>query len=902
MNKISYHDVEYLLLGSTTNDKSMLFGYQLPFIPDFLFDHTLVSDNTKEKLDEVLSRFTKFIVNFRKFRSSAYSLRFLYNPENGNINVFLLGRLIGDLSNGENFVRLAALDLYQNLVTLGFSPILLKNSGDLNIDKVRNPFEKLNYSIVEVRQKEEVIQLTEGKAYVVYPFKGANGHFLDVFENMVSQSSPVMLSIYLEPVDIEQNEIQSIDNGAKFGMTLADQQRHTYSEMSSSHLRDPAAEMVGGLYISLRKSLDETFVGLVQSISPEPNVAWNIAKSFATAIGFSDFQTEDENTLSSKPIIHSPSKENYDLQAAKKTFELLKFSTWNNNLATSGKERFPYLMGAKTASTIFRFPVSIRGGIPGIPVRQTPPDFDPGPRLKSIPSDHISIGKTHQGSIISVPKNDLVRHALITGFTGSGKTNTVLFMLNQLWLKYKIPFLVIESSKKEYRSLSISKGYEDILIFTLGDETTSRFRFNPFELISGVRVEAHIGKLQACFDAALPQFGILPSIIAESLEIVYKEKGWNFTDRFESKLKESRLFPTMIDMLNVVTRVVGDRGYSGELGDNVKAASIGRIKGLLRGSKGRMFICQHSLPEKDIFCRPVVLELNDLNEDDKALTMLFLLTWLREYREYNQSSQLQHVTVIEEAHNVISNVASVSNTEVSSDTKAKAVSAFSNMLSEIRAYGEGIFISDQSPEKLAPDAIRNTNLQISHQLRDIKDRESIARSMIMDQSQEDYLGKLRVGEAAYFRTGMEKATFISVPEIQKSKITSNSTPKDSYIKSFMQSFLQKHEASTLPFDGCRYCPSKCTYRDIVETHINNTDVTNGLFLALSKFDIGQNEEQINNNWKQVVNSCFRISQLAGRPYHEGIAYCYLAHKIDFGFTESMYKQFQFAVKKGDSRK
>ncbi len=117
--------------------------------------------------------------------------------------------------------------------------------------------------------------------------------------------------------------------------------------------------------------------------------------------------------------------------------------------------------------------------------------------------------------------------------------------MNQLWRKHHIPFLVIEAAKKEYRALSRVSGFDQLLIFTLGDETVSPFRINPFELLDGVRLEAHIGRLQACFDAALPQFGILPSIVAEAMERIYKIKGWKLIDHGGQPGTKDRLFPTM---------------------------------------------------------------------------------------------------------------------------------------------------------------------------------------------------------------------------------------------------------------------------------------------------------------------------------------------------------------------
>ena len=139
----------------------------------------------------------------------------------------------------------------------------------------------------------------------------------------------------------------------------------------------------------------------------------------------------------------------------------------------------------------------------------------------------------------------------------------------------------------------------------------------------------------------MPQFGILPLIIAEAMENVYKAKGWKLTDI--SKNEDTRLYPTMYELYKEVIQVTESRGYAGETYYNIRAAIAGRLGSLLRGSKGKMFGSQRSISAALLLSRPVILEMNDLNEDDKALTMMFLITWLREYRELHISSQLQQI-------------------------------------------------------------------------------------------------------------------------------------------------------------------------------------------------------------------------------------------------------------------
>ncbi|MBP8001778.1 MAG: ATP-binding protein [Chloroflexi bacterium] len=875
------------VVNNQAQQERILWGYQLPYLPDGLADHTLLGQNDQERVMEILNRWVQFVLGLRKWQGSAYALRFLAQPDAGAIQVSLLGRYVAGRGQGQGMGEQVAADLAAQLIAYG----LVGESMDKpTLQKTLVPFQTATH-IIEVRQHEEVTPflVTQGEAYVTHPFWSPGGSWLIPFETMLRQSVPVAVSLYIEPTNLYDDERESLLRAAQIAQTLADQQVRVMSEASMARRRDPQAELIGRIYATLLAQLTEPFLTMVQVASGDHAAAWTVARSFGSAItlGQSSLTVEShERALPTNFDIRYPRTE-AETQAAWHGFTQLTLTPWGNELASNDKKRLVYLVGAKGAAAAFRLPISVRGGVPGIATKQNAPDFEPGPRPVAAATDELQIGHFRRGGAATVKLKHLTRHALITGFTGAGKTNTVLYLLNQLWHKHRIPFLVIEAAKKEYRGLLNQPGFEDLLVFTLGDETTSPFRLNPFELLPGVRLEAHLGYLQNCFDAALPQFGILPSIVAESLEEVYRDKQWQMTDRGVSQ--PDRLFPTLRDMLGKVVKIVESRGYAGETYHNIRAAAAGRIGNLLRGSRGRMLDCQRSIPMSILMNRPVVLELNDLNQQDKALVMMFLLMLLREYREQNKGKNLQHVTVVEEAHNVMENVKSVGASEVAADTRAKAVEAFAAMLAEVRAYGEGIIISDQSPDKLAPDAVRNTNLQIAHQLRHRVDREAIAAAMLMTEAQQEYLGKLQTGEAALFQTGYDRATFIQVPNYKDE--AGFGEPTDDQVTGHMSHFRQQYLTTYLPFDGCRFCNSPCQYRSTVEPYTRIPELVEDFQRAVKQFDERPQAEYWPENWRQVAQACHKATQEVIPVGQIDGAWCYLAHEIDFPFTAHMRQEF-----------
>ncbi len=884
------------LLHFTVN--SALFGFVFPYLPDFLEDHTLVGERQAEKLEEVLARQVQLVESLWRWRSAAFSLRYLYDPSAATLRIALLGRI----ATAPDHRQRAGAELSTQLARLGvaFKLPLAPITQEAELRHLLAPFD--HQTIVELRQHEEVVRLAwvPGDAYVVVPLGQPHGSFLPPFETLNHYDSPVLISIHLQPTMLSDAENQHVAHAAALAQTLADRQQMRHDVGQSQRTLDPQAQWVGRIYADSLRRLSQPFMLVAQVVSPDAVAAMTVAQSLAVAATALPLDPKARGEIPSAQLDAIPAFQPQEAASATRTLHELVFTPWGPTMATPGKDRLRYLTDARGAATLFRFPVAVKGGIAGIVVRQPSPDFASGEKRLGLLADELHLGNFQGGGLVKLPVKAFTRHGLIAGLPGSGKTNTCLYLLDQLWRQHRVPFMVIEPAKSEYRGLVRQPGYEDLLIFTLGDETTAPFRLNPFELLPGVRVESHLEQLNVAINAVMPQFGVLPSIIEEALEAVYDHHGWQLTDRAGAGPDPDRLFPTLADFYREAVRVAEGRGYQGELRDNITAAVKGRIGTLLRGSKGFMFNCRRSLPLAHLLNRPVILEMDALGDDAKGQAIMFLLILLREYRrsqaeaDPDQGNRLRHLLLIEEAHRVMENVTSTGPSEVAADTRAKAVRAITDFLVEMRAYGQGMLIAEQSPEKLAPDAVRNTNLKIAHMLPGRQDREALAAAMIMDQQQELYMGKLRVGQAAVFMTGFEKATFMTVPPY-KDRLAFDDHLPDSAVAQHMVAYRLAAQSHFLPFDGCRFCGEPCEHRLVIEPVTRHPSTMERFQTALSAFGQRPEPEHWPENWQAVAGVCLDAAAQAGRPNRKEAAYCYLAHEIDFPFTEHMRHEFVRAV-------
>ena len=484
---------------------------------------------------------------------------------------------------------------------------------------------------------------------------------------------------------------------------------------------------------------------------------------------------------------------------------------WNKhrNNAPYRAQRLSRLNSLEEIANFFRIPIPIKPGFPGFQYDTGLGDSHSHKKERSI----IRVGNyldVEQADVSAkFDSQQLAKHGLIVGVPGSGKTTAMFNILYQLWAvpeEQRIPFIVLEPAKTEYRALKTLDIFkDDMLVFTLGDEGISPFRFNPMEVLPGINIESHISRLQACFIGAFNLFDPLPIFLEQAIRRTYLEKGW-YDDSVggEPGLET----PTLSDLCRNAEYIVSNSGFDQKMRSDFQASLLERLNSLRRGSKGRMLDTNHTIPMEELMHKPIVMELDSLNGDEKSLMMMFLLSYVFEYCKVQRKSgsSLMHMLLVEEAHNLIGSQGNSSDNRA--NPKAQTIELFVNMLAEMRALGEGILIADQLPTAIAAQAVKQTNVKILMRITAKDDREEIGNTMDLNEEQLHQVVKFKTGHAYIYHEGEDRVRAIRMVNF-KGEHDVEEPPSDRDLKIIMSEYEKAHNDLYMPFiectGNCRTC-------------------------------------------------------------------------------------------------
>ena len=515
--------------------------------------------------------------------------------------------------------------------------------------------------------------------------------------------------------------------------------------------------------------------------------------------------------------------------------------------ANSELGRMPCVITAEEASEFFRIPYGDNILTAGVNINKS----DKGAKKynkKVINNGDIMVGNL-KSSInsdqIGFSLGDLTKHMLIVGTPGSGKTTFSVSLLDRLWKDHKIPFLVIEPAKNEYRAMIDS--IPDIQVFTPGKDFISPYIINPFIPPKNVKLQSYKTVLKTAFSAGVSMGTPLDKIFEDTLDECYSRAGWlpHYT------IDDGAEIFTMDDFLKTFMEVFERIGYRGDAANIGKAGYV-RFKSLLR-----LFGNYNTIPIEDLLKKPTIIELAAIeNEDQKSLIIALLLLNIQSYvnSNYIGTGEMKNVLLLEEAHVLLA--AGDGKGEGEANPSAVAKKLLTRMLAEIRSLGVGIAIADQSPEKVTSDVVKLTNIKLAFNLVEKNDRTILGDSTDMKTIQVERLAKLRPGEAFFYMNGLEEPEEV-VTEDYRKRVSIRTTISDEEIAE-KSTYWKDKKDKLKPFAQCKCtdcCNDGCDYRLKAEAE----EYAKRIF-AENFNDQSQDRKQLIEVYKNVAD---RVKQYAG---------------------------------------
>lgn len=426
----------------------------------------------------------------------------------------------------------------------------------------------------------------------------------------------------------------------------------------------------------------------------------------------------------------------------------------------------PVLFVQKEIIPFFRLPIVDDGE--DVPIKMDS-EFTPEESQNT-----IKIGKNKKELMLKYPIELLNKHAFICGVPGSGKTYTMLHMVTELH-KNKIPFMVMEPAKKEYRAIyNYGKEMFDIMLFSPHMNTLFPLRVNMMEFPEGITLSEHINVLMNVFESTFELGGPVYNLLDKSIGLAYEKYGWNEYNENDG----SKEYPCLEELRDIFTEQVEKTTYNGNFKGDLKSFLNVRLEGLMRRDAGEVFnVKKSTIKPEDWISKSSIIEMEDMGEKNRNFLTLLLCNYIREELKIikkknadDANKNPNHVIFIEEAHNVIANTAEQSGSNI--NPKISATKFIVDMLAEVRALRESIVIADQLPSSMAQEVMKNTGLKIALRMSSQDEREYISSTISASPVQIDNLSRYEKGKSLVFFEKMEKAM-----EVQICKWEGDDNPK-----------------------------------------------------------------------------------------------------------------------------
>lgn len=755
-------------------------------------------------LSEVYQSYRSFITTNNSAEISIESLwiteAVINQPYKAKIRLFILVRSIAFSQNN-------AADMIERIISSCETALKLHKYGTLrhSADDLELLLKTVPKESVRALLKDERVEIMQNDMLPsCYSFDKleASGHDLGSIVNCLIEHPYCAVSFQLTPTRFNNEENAAIAQMAQIldtlskgvmtqgignvSITAADSLSSIYKYYQAN--KNNALFSYGILVYGDTRSVDDIISKVYGHLT------YDASKAPALKIvDISTYGTQDADNFIPYPWIV-----NEILVQAERSTQIWAYSTNFNNFY-----RLPYVITAEEATEFFRMPLGTQRVSAGLPINDTESSS------KTYSNNLINAGDIEIGVLkssgnkdtIGISLKDLAKHLLVVGTPGSGKTTFSVGLLDRLWKEHQIPFLVIEPAKNEYRALVQS--IPDLQVFTPGKNFISPFVFNPFVPPKNVKLETYKSTLKTAFSAAVSMSTPLDKIFEEAINNCYSDFRW--LDSYTSDSNGQNF--NISDFIKCFQKTFDEIGYTGDA-KNIGRAGVVRLNSLVN-----LFDNYFSIPIEDLLKKPTIIELAAIeNSDQKALIIALLLLSILAYVNSNYVGEggLKNVILLEEAHVLLDSDSNGSQGDANPSAIAQGL--VKRMLAEIRSYGVGLIIADQSPRKVSTDVVGLTDMKVVFRLVEAVDKQIIADSMNMSESQIQRLSRLKPGEAFLFFNKLDEPEEVITPDYRLENNISI-TLTDEGIRE-LSTYWDSRKKQLRPYPECsniKYCSETCDY-------------------------------------------------------------------------------------------
>ena len=336
--------------------------------------------------------------------------------------------------------------------------------------------------------------------------------------------------------------------------------------------------------------------------------------------------------------------------------------------------------------------------------------------------DGLQIGEDTSGLPVYVRPELLMRNLLITGETGSGKTNSLKVFIEKA-LAHGIVVWIFDF-KNEYRDVGLP-----VIRWT-------DLRINPLNFLDQRDHVANAKLFQRIWGHSQGLWLASQAFLGDILFDLYQAYGVDENP--------GNSWPSLFELHAAVEKKSIRMGTPSV---QYKDRTLNRLSDMLK-FEGAIFDCSDGFPIAELVNQSLVFELRGMKPQTVSLVCELLMASLYEYWVSRGSQkQLKNLLVSDEAKHVFD----IRKAHRMEDERPYV----DEILAETRSFGIGLVLADQQPSELTPSVQANTHLKIEMQLgsgKDIRDMNT-ALGLNARQIRETY--GLRLGEGVMKRSGRD---------------------------------------------------------------------------------------------------------------------------------------------------